>query len=85
MSGYAYGRYLIDSGFYDITPEQEEEIYEAEEMARLQAHARDPDDEDYAREECDRRGINPDEICADGGVEAWMIIAKEKKSGGDRK
>jgi hypothetical protein len=30
-----------------------------------------------AREECARRGIDPDEICADGGVLAWMVVAKE--------
>ena len=30
-----------------------------------------------AREECARRGIDPDELCADGGVEAWMVVAKE--------
>ena len=30
-----------------------------------------------AREECRRRGIDPDDICADGGVEAWMIVAQE--------
>ena len=32
--GYQYQRYLIDSGYYDITPEQEEEIYEAENRLR---------------------------------------------------
>jgi hypothetical protein len=52
-----YGDHLIDSGYYDITPEQEREI--------------------EAREECERRGIDPDELCADGGVEAWMVVAKE--------
>lgn len=55
--GITYGDHLIDSGYYDITPEQEREI--------------------WAREECKRRGIDPDELCADGGVEAWMIIAQE--------
>jgi hypothetical protein len=30
-----------------------------------------------AREECNRRGIDPDEVCADGGVEAWMVVDKE--------
>ena len=30
-----------------------------------------------AREECARRGIDPDEVCADGGVEAWMVVDKE--------
>jgi hypothetical protein len=53
----AYEIHLIDSGYYDITPEQEREI--------------------EARDECERRGIDPDEICADGGVEAWMVVAKE--------
>lgn len=52
-----YGDHLIDSGYYDITPEQEREL--------------------WAREECARRGIDPDELCADGGVEAWMVVANE--------
>lgn len=52
-----YGDHLIESGYHDITPEQEREI--------------------WARDECKRRGIDPDELCADGGVEAWMIVAKE--------
>jgi hypothetical protein len=30
-----------------------------------------------AREECARRGLDPDEICADGGVTAWMVVANE--------
>ncbi len=30
-----------------------------------------------AREECARRGIDPDELCADGGVEAWMVVGQE--------
>ena len=30
-----------------------------------------------AREECGRRGIDPDEICADGGVTAWMVVDQE--------
>ena len=30
-----------------------------------------------AREECERRGIDPDEICADGGVLAWMVVDQE--------
>ena len=55
-----YGDHLIDSGYYDITPEQEREI--------------------EAREECARRGIDPDELCADGGVEAWMVVAQERLS-----
>jgi hypothetical protein len=33
----------------------------------------------WARDECERRGIDPDEICADGGVEAWMVVAKERR------
>lgn len=52
-----FGDYLIDSGYYDITPEQEHE--------------------QEAREECERRGIDPDEICADGGILAWMVVEKE--------
>lgn len=31
----------------------------------------------WAREECARRGIDPDANCADGGIDAWMIVAKE--------
>ncbi len=65
--GITYGDHLIDSGYYDITPEQERAI---EEQA---AQERELD----AREECDRRGIDPDEFCADGGVTAWMVVAKE--------
>lgn len=65
--GITYGDYLIDSGFYDITPEQERQLEEQSEQER----------EIYAREECELRGIDPDEICADGGVTAWMVIAKE--------
>ena len=55
-----YGDHLIDSGYYDITPEQEREI--------------------EAREECERRDIDPDELVADGGVEAWMVVAQERFS-----
>ena len=57
--GITYGDYLIDSGHYDITPEQEREI--------------------EAREECARRGIDPDDICADGGVTAWMFVDQEMR------
>jgi hypothetical protein len=31
-----------------------------------------------ARAECARRGIDPDEICADGGVTAWMVVDQER-------
>ena len=55
--GITFGDHLIDSGYYDITPEQEREI--------------------EAREICVQRGFDPDEICADGGVTAWMIVAME--------
>ncbi len=34
-----------------------------------------------AREECARRGIDPDEICADGGVTAWMVVDRERSNG----
>jgi len=30
-----------------------------------------------AREECERRGIDPDEVCADGGVMAWQVVDQE--------
>lgn len=33
-----------------------------------------------AREECARLGIDPDEICADGGVTAWMVVDKEMRA-----
>src|SRR5690606_33502572 len=33
----------------------------------------------WAREECERRGVDPDEICADGGVVAWMVVAQEPR------
>lgn len=36
-----------------------------------------------AREECARRGIEPDAECADGGVAAWMIVAQEIALRGD--
>lgn len=36
--------------------------------------------ETEARKECARLGVDPDEICADGGVEAWMVVAKETES-----
>lgn len=55
--GITYGDHLIDSGYYDITPEQEREI--------------------EAREECARRGLDPDDIAADGGVTVWMVVDKE--------
>lgn len=58
--GITFGDHLIDSGYHDITPEQEREL--------------------WAREECARRGIDPDENCADGGIDAWMIVAKELPS-----
>jgi len=31
-----------------------------------------------AREECERLGVDdPDEVCADGGVLAWMVVDQE--------
>ena len=39
------------------------------------------DREAEAREECARRGIDPDDICADGGVTAWMVVEKELRDG----
>jgi len=63
--GITYGDHLIDSGYHDITPEQEREA--------------------EARKECTRRGIDPDDICADGGVTAWMVVDQELRSTrGDR-
>ena len=55
-----YGDYLIDSGYHDITPEQEREI--------------------EAREECVRRGLDPDDDAADG-VTVWMVVAQELREG----
>lgn len=54
--GITYGDHLIDSGYYDITPEQEREI--------------------EAREECARRGIDPDDDAADS-VAVWMVVDQE--------
>jgi len=54
-----YNDRLIDSGYYDITPEQEREM--------------------EAREECERLGIDPDELCADGGVLAWMVVDQQRR------
>lgn len=54
--GITYGDHLIDSGYYDITPEQEREI--------------------EAREECARRGLDPDDDAADG-VAVWMVVDQE--------
>lgn len=51
-----YGDYLIDSGYHDITPEQEREI--------------------EAREECARRGLDPDDYAADA-ILVWMVVDKE--------
>lgn len=56
--GITFGDHLIDSGYFDITREQEREI--------------------EAREECVRRGIAPDELCADGGIVAWMVVDQER-------
>lgn len=33
-----------------------------------------------ARVECKRRGIDPDALCADGGIEAWMVVDQELTS-----
>lgn len=30
-----------------------------------------------AREECELQGIDPDEVCADGGILAWMVVAQQ--------
>lgn len=31
-----------------------------------------------AREECKRLGIDPDEVCADGGILAWMAVDQQR-------
>ncbi len=56
--GITYGDHLIDSGYHDITPEQEREI--------------------EAREECKRRGLDPDDDAADG-VLVWMVVDQEMR------
>lgn len=56
--GITYGDHLIDSGYHDITPEQEREI--------------------EAREECARRGLDPDDDAADD-VAVWMVVDKEMR------
>lgn len=33
-----------------------------------------------AREECARRGIDPDAECADGGTVAWMVVDQERRT-----
>lgn len=35
-----------------------------------------PDVEADARARCERMGIDPDDVCADGGVTAWMVVAR---------
>jgi len=54
--GITFGDHLIDSGYHDITPEQEREF--------------------EAREECNRRGLDPDDDAADG-VLVWMVVDQE--------
>jgi len=54
--GITFGDHLIDSGYYDITPEQERES--------------------EAREECARRGLDPDDDAADGAL-VWMVVDQE--------
>ena len=36
--GITYGDHLIDSGYYDITPEQEREVYDAEEQYQIEEY-----------------------------------------------
>jgi hypothetical protein len=40
------------------------------------------DDERDARAECERRGIDPDEDCADGGIVAWQVVCEELRRSG---
>lgn len=54
--GITFGDHLIDTGYHDITHEQEREI--------------------EAREECARRGLDPDDDAADG-VSVWMVVDQE--------
>ncbi len=100
MMGITFGDHLIDSGYYDITPEKERELDQpfppsccnAWEDCNHDGVCHDPqtcggfgpnsrnEREIRAREECERRGIDPDEICADGGVTAWMVVDQERLS-----
>ncbi len=34
-----------------------------------------------ARKECTRLGIDPDALCADGGINAWMVMDQELRNG----
>lgn len=56
--GITYGDHLIDSGYRELTPEQERER--------------------EAREECKRRGLDPDDDAADG-VLVWMVVDQEMR------
>lgn len=56
--GITFGDHLIDSGYHDITPEQEREL--------------------DAREECKRRGLDPDDDAADGAL-VWMVVDQEMR------
>lgn len=56
--GITFGDHLVDSGYCDITPEQEREI--------------------EAREECKRRGLDPDDDAADGAL-VWMVVDQERQ------
>lgn len=76
--GITFGDHLIDSGYYDITPEQEREL-EREEDSRRNAQ-RYWKRKQEAREECARRGLDPDAECGDG-VLAWMAVDKEMSHG----
>lgn len=62
--GITFGDHLIDSGYYDITPEQEREI--------------------EAREECARRGLDPDDDAADGAL-VWMVVDQELRQRAPRR
>lgn len=33
-----------------------------------------------ARKRCALLGIDPDEVCADGGVLAWMVVDKDTRA-----
>lgn len=60
--GITFGDHLIDSGYHDITAEQERER--------------------EAREECARRGIDPDGISSDGFVN-WRVVFSCSHCSGD--
>ena len=65
------------SGLCDGCEERRAADIEHECLAAADDAAYTAECEAAARAECARRGIDPDAECADGGIEAWMIVDKE--------